>query len=178
MFRLLVRSLPVLFLIASPLVLSAQTWIPVAAHKAGLEGSVWRTDLTILNACPVDAVVELVLHTPDGAASAAYEIEAGRQQLFEDVVAYLADGEQVGSIEIRSDFGVSVTSRTYNRAADGTFGQGLGGVTADDAMFAGDSVSLQQLREDEHFRTNIGVLNMGEDPAEVRFSLFDRLGVE
>lgn len=178
MLRTTHRGLVALLLASAPLVLSAQTWIPVAAHKDGLEDSVWRTDLTILNVCPVEAVVELVLHTVDGEVSETYEIAAGRQQLFEDVVALLAEGEQVGSIEITSDFEVSVTSRTYNQAADGTFGQGLDGVTGGDGLSAGYSVSLQQLREDEHFRTNIGVLNMGVETADVDITLFDRLGLE
>ena len=103
MFFTTCRSVVALLLAAAPLTLSAQTWVPVAAHTDGLEGSVWRTDVTILNTCAVDAAVELVFHSADGEVSSTFEIDAGHQQLFEDVVAHLGDGDLVGPIEIRSD---------------------------------------------------------------------------
>ncbi len=178
MFHIICRSVAALLLVATPVTLSAQTWIPIVAHTPGLEGSVWRTDVTVLNTCPVDAAVELVLHTADGEVVSAFEIAAGHQQLFEDVVGHLVDGDLVGPLEIRSDIELSSSSRTYDRAGDGTYGQGLDSVTANDGLAAGQSVSLQQLRQDEHFRSNIGVLNMGSETAVVEITLFDRLGSE
>ncbi|MEN8163507.1 MAG: S28 family serine protease [Acidobacteriota bacterium] len=172
------RYLVLLLLAVAPVTLSAQTWIPVAAHTPGLQGSVWRTDVTILNSCAVDAAVELVLHTADGDVSSIFEIAAGRQQLFEDVVNHLVDGDLNGALEIRSDIDVSAFSRTYNVAGEGTFGQGLDSLSMDDGLVAGERVSLQQLRQSEHFRSNIGVLNMGAERARVAITLFDRLGSE
>jgi hypothetical protein len=150
----------------------------MAAHSAGLEDSVWRTDLGVLNPCDVEATVEIVLHSDAGGASETFVIAGGQQQIFEDVVAQLVDGEASGALELSSEVPVSVTSRTYNLGAEGTFGQAIDGVGAADGVATGDAVTLQQLRQDDSFRSNIGVLNMGAEELTVSVTLYDQLGAE
>jgi hypothetical protein len=71
-----------------------------------------------------------------------------------------------------------VSSRTYNSGEDGTFGLFLDGVSAQAAADEGDIVWLPQLRQNESFRTNIGLANTGDDRARVRVFLYDASGGE
>jgi hypothetical protein len=64
-------ALAAFVLAASPAVLDArQHWVPAVAHAAGAAGSVWRSDVSVVNLCPVPATVELRLHSAAGIASA------------------------------------------------------------------------------------------------------------
>jgi len=168
----------VLVLAVSGSVHAQTTWVAVAAHNAGLEESEWRTDAGVLNMCDGDATVEITLHTEAGEITETFVIEGGRQQIFEDVVAQLVDGEANGALELVSDLPVSVTSRTFNQGPNGTFGQSLEGVDPADGLTTGQTHYLQQLRQDGAFRTNLGVLNMGAEPLTVEVTLYDRLGAE
>jgi hypothetical protein len=151
-------------------------WVAAAARTAGVGDSVWRTDVGVLNSCPDDVSVEARLHTSDAVLSQSLVIPGGQLQVLEDVVSGFTDEEVTGALELVADSPIAVTSRTFNQAATGTFGQSLDGVTSSDGLSAGDSVSLQPLREDSAFRTNIGALNMGSVPASVSVTLLDALG--
>ena len=153
-------------------------WVAAVAHTPGVGGSQWRTDAGILNLCDTDAVVEMLLHTDTAVFRETFTIGPGRQQIFPDVVALLAGGNHTGALELRSNVGVTVTTRTFNQTIDGTYGQAIDGVMAAGGFSAGESVYLQQLKEDTAARTNIGVLNMGGTTATVTVTLFDRLGDE
>jgi hypothetical protein len=175
----LTKHLLVSLMVTAAAAASAETnWIAAVAHTTGVGSSLWRTDAAVLNLCDAEAVVEMLLHTDAGTFRESYTIPAGQQQIFPDVVALLADGNHTGALELRSNVGVTVTTRTYNQATEGTYGQGIDGVTTVDGLAAGDSAYLQQLKEDTAARTNIGVLNMGGAMATVTITLFDRLGGE
>ena len=152
------------------------TWVAAVAHNTGVGDSTWRSDVAVLNLCDSDAVVEMLLHTEGSVLAESFVVPAGEQRIFPDVVALLTSGNRMGALELRSDVGVTVTSRTYNQTAVGTFGQAIDGVAADGGIAAGALVYLQQLREDAGARTNIGVLNMAGTTAEVSVTLYDRLG--
>jgi len=152
-------------------------WVAAVAHTPGVQGTWWQTDVAVLNRCDADATVELRLHHGDGVVdSNTYAVPSGKQQIFQDVVAQLTSGDAAGALEVISDVEVGITSRTYNTSGDGSFGQSLDGIDPEDGMVAGEVVVLQQLREDEAFRTNIGVVNMGEHAASVSVALWDRNG--
>ncbi len=67
------QSFAAFMLTFAPLTIGAQTWIPVVAHTPGLDGSVWQTDVSLLNTCDIDTTVELVFHLADGDLSVAAE---------------------------------------------------------------------------------------------------------
>ena len=75
-----------------------------------------------------------------------------------------------------------VMSRTYNTSADGTFGQGIPGITQAELFGAGDVARIIQLTQGPHFRSNVGFVNASEIAVnlEVRFFDFygDLLGVD
>jgi hypothetical protein len=68
---------------------------------------------------------------------------------------------------------VTVSSRTYNLAPDGTYGQYLGGTPPTQGLGTGDTVVLMQLREDGIFRSNIGITNGWKRPALLTLDLYD-----
>ena len=152
------------------------TWVPVAAHLAGANGTRWRTDLNVLNPCEADVPLELRLHTTGGVATAAFVVPAGEQQLFQDVVALLTDEDTKGALEIAAEAEIMVTSRTANHSDAGTFGQVLDSVRFGDGIATGGSTVLLALRESSDYRTNLGVLNTGTVTAAITVELFDRLG--
>jgi hypothetical protein len=151
-------------------------WVPAVAHTPGVGTSLWRTDVGVLNLCPSEAVLELRLHSSEGISSETFTIAGGEQQIFTDVVAQLTSGNTSGALEVRSNVGVTVTSRTYNQGDAGTYGMGLDGVGLQDGLETGETAYLQQLREDDSFRTNIGALNMGSVSATITIELLDRNG--
>lgn len=162
--------------IAVPALAQHTVWIPIAAHTPGVGTSMWKTDLGILNECAGSVAVEVVLQRSAGLASRTFTVNFREHLKLGDVIAQLIDGNTSGSLEIRSDNPVSVTSRTYNEAPEGTFGQSLPAIEIGDGLAAGESATLQHLSETSAFRTNIGVVNMGPTQAVVTFALFDPLG--
>ena len=173
------RLVAVCVLCASTAIVSAETyWVPAVAHVPGVGASRWRSDVAVLNTCPSDAVVELRLHTGDGVFSETFTIDPEKLQVFPDVVSSLTTGNAAGALEVRSNVGLTVTSRTYNLAEEGTFGQSLDAVTTDEAVEQGAVVFLQQLIEGSAFRTNISALNMGGIDATITIDLFDPNGAE
>jgi CubicO group peptidase (beta-lactamase class C family) len=153
-------------------------WIAAAVHGPGVHDSVWRTDLSLLNLTGRPATAEIIFRRSDGTTAVLpVNVLDGRQILVDDVVAQLGMVGS-GSIEINSDQPLLASSRTFNAGMDGTFGLFLGGVSAEAAADRGDEVWLPQLRQDQAFRTNIGLLNSGAVDARVRIFLYDKYGNE
>jgi hypothetical protein len=151
-------------------------WVAAASHGAGAHGSVWRTDLALLNLSGVTTNAEIVFHGSDGAtASLTARIPNGRQIIVGDAVGQLGMVGP-GSLEIRSEQPLLASSRTFNTGSNGTFGLSLDGVPKDATLSARESVWLPQLRQDQEFRTNIGLVNTGDTDARIRIFLFDASG--
>ena len=96
--------------------------------------------------------------------------------IFPDIAGQLGVTGGQGTVEIQSSTELFVTSRTYNQAAGGTFGQYLEGVEADEGFGAGETVWLPHLMQNPSFRSNIGVANFGPSNATVVVTLFDGSG--
>jgi CubicO group peptidase (beta-lactamase class C family) len=157
---------------------SVQQWIAAAAHGDGLHESVWRTDVFLLNQSDQTATAELRFRAGDGhAATTVVPVARGQQVVVSDVVAQMGMIGS-GSIEVFSDGPLLASSRTYTTGEAGTYGLFLDGVPAREAAAEGDTVWLPQLRHNEEFRTNIGLVNSGHVEARVRILLYDRSGAE
>jgi hypothetical protein len=152
-------------------------WIAVAAHLPGVNQTAWRTDVGVFNPCAEAATVEMRLHTDDGVVGDTFEVAAGREQVFEDVVAWLTDEEMSGALEVVSDLEVLVGSRTYTLAdGPGTYGQAFDGVLPADGLGVGEGAVVHQLVEDGRFRSNLLLLNTGDAQAFLMVTFRDRLG--
>ncbi len=161
-------------------------WVPVVSRADGANGSVWRSDVGLLGSDPDGADVELRFHATAGTVVRPVTVAADAMVNLVDVVGWL-DPAISGSaaLEICSDGVVTIDTRTYNVLESdheclplGTFGQHLPGVDAGAGLAAGESARLGQLRESAAFRTNIGVVNTGDEPATVEIELLDATGTE
>jgi CubicO group peptidase (beta-lactamase class C family) len=150
----------------------AESWVPIVAHSDGVGDSTWRSDVGLLNRSPQANQVRLRYVDADGFVDHEVELAPGAYRTVSDVVA--AVGRQgSGPLQVFSSEALSVTSRTYNQAPSGTFGQALDRVTATSGLQSGQSAVLMQLREDDAARSNIGILNQWRRAAEVEVALYD-----
>ena len=157
---------------------SNRQWIAAAAHGGGAHGSVWRTDVCLLNRSGETAAAEIIFHRDNGeTGSFAIGLFDGQQIVLGDVVAQMGMSGS-GAIEIDADKPLLASSRTYNAGEDGTFGLFLDGVSAQNRADDGNTVWLPQLRQNPAFRTNIGLFNSGDAKARVRIFLYDASGSE
>ena len=144
-------------------------WVPAVAHATGVGGAEWRTDLTLFNPGTGDLITSLDLLGPDGVlASTNVHVPKGWVISFPDVVAETLGVSGAGALRISPNLGlVMATSRTYTTTTDGSYGQGIPGVTEGDVFAEGERGYLPGLRQDEDFRTNIGFANTGGDPVDI-----------
>ena len=152
-------------------------FIPAAAHIEGSGGSHWRTDVGLYNPSSSTASVSLKYLPQGGDNSSAPcqtigPVSAGASLLLSDILGPDArDDNKAGGLAIFSSYALVVNSRTYNQAA-GTYGQGIPGHPASQAMGVGPQRVLSQLHENSGFRTNVGFLNPGGTSATVELTLF------
>ena len=155
---------------------ATELYVAAAARGDGAAGSVWRTDLGLLNGGTETANVSVTFSPSSGSASTtSLSLAPGEHQMLDDVVGQLG-GEGSGSLEIASSVPILVSSRTYNQSPEGTFGQYLDGVDAAGLVGADTRVWLPQLQQNADFRTNIGLYNAGDIQARVKVHLHDADG--
>lgn len=135
-------------------------------HLAGASGSNWVSDVGILNPGSEPGVVNLYLlkkgHNNSGVAGRRVELAPGQAALLPDVVlATFGEASASGGLLLGSRLQLIVTSRTYNTAVSGTYGQYIEGYPAGEAVTAGEEVRLLQLSRTATFRTNLGFVNAG-----------------
>jgi hypothetical protein len=153
--------------------------LPSVGRTKGAFGSDWVTDVVIHNPSHESQHVVLTLVTPsDGTSSnaaprkAEIVLAADQIQLISDVVQNLFQIDSAtGALFIDPDRGVNVTSRTYTRAGDGTYGFSMNAV---DALAATASarfpVTFAGALPGSNFRTNIVVTDMSGRGSETLLS--------
>ncbi len=159
--------------------------IAAAAHTGGTNETVWRTDLDINNTgARAQAVVVEWL-----AADQANEMPQQVMLMvapygsvrYHDAVESLFGAEGSGALRILADpDSIRVSSRTFNDAIQGTFGQGIPSATEGDVITFGEVARLVGLSQSDGgsagFRTNIGLANLGANQVEVMIDLYDGNG--
>jgi len=162
---------------------SGPDWVvPIVARAPGSEGTNWVSDLRVLNPTtdPVELRLELRPEVSRGGEVLASEVTVGpgRVAAVDDVAGLLASSASTtGSLRIAPSMGPApllVTSRTYNRADEGTFGQYVPAV----APGAGTTgpVTLTHLDGGAGFRTNLGLCEVGGGSMSLRYVLRDAVG--
>jgi hypothetical protein len=148
----------------------------------GAGGTQWRSSLAVVNSGAAEAALTLT-YRPYGSGDAEvrdHALAAGASVEWQDVLVSLfgfdAAANVKGSIEIGAPGPVVVGARTYNQAANGTYGQEYPAIAPTQAPLAGQVGVLPQLRKDATTRTNIGVLNLGAADVAVEVRLFDATG--
>ena len=157
--------------------------IPAAAHTAGYGGAVWRTDLHIVNPGATAARVELRLLPEAGGAifGGSVDIAPGSAVTVPDVLGTGFPGHQAGALRIVPVSGaVAAWSRTYDVTSSGTLGQGIGALPESELAEGSGRLVVGGLRggvsEQGWFHTNLGLVNLSDDPATVSVKLFRSSG--
>jgi CubicO group peptidase (beta-lactamase class C family) len=161
----------------APGMVPAESWVAAVAHADGAEGSVWRTDVGLLNRASLTSRVRLRLSCETDVDDLELDLAPGELRTVEDVVSTMG-AAGTGALRVFASEPVMVSSRTFSIGEDGTFGQYFGGVATPDGLRTGESAVLMQLREDATGRSNIGLLNGGRRAARVSVDLYDGSGYQ
>jgi len=147
-----------------PIAASAATfYVPVSGTGPGANESHWATELTFhsVAARPINA--DVVFHDINGASNVATITIAPRAtQSIDDIVkTRFSKDAATGALEIRiadADASrISITSRTYNNSANGTFGQDIPALAAIEAATIGDLTVLTGPSSAANERFNFGL---------------------
>jgi hypothetical protein len=137
--------------------------IPVVANNPGLQGTFWRSDVSVLNINDVDTSIVLVLLPEIRNGQPVFEtmgtdpisLPAGSQLTMTNIVQSvfgLIDKKGVLSVFTTTGAPVVMSSRVYTFGADGgSFGQDVHSILAANTAWASG------LRHDSFYRTNVGV---------------------
>jgi len=155
--------------------------IPAAARLAGANQTQWASDLLIHNARShqVQTTVRRWVRDADNSEpdSVQLEIPAGRSLLLGDVIDTLFADTGAAALSITGSDGLMASSRTFNDADSGTFGQLVPGldITDDSTLRPGRLGHLAQLEQTDQptgRRTNLGLVNLGDSAVEVAVRFF------
>jgi hypothetical protein len=156
------------------------TYILGAANVDGANGSLWSTDLEIMNRGPQSAsyTVELLVRgravlNPE---VVSFELAPGRAVRYTNALDSIFDTSGVGTLRVTSGSGDLITSaRTATAEGEASHSVYIEGLDAATAAGAGEQRYLTQLQNDEVARTNIGMVNVSAIPIliDVRFFAAD-----
>ena len=166
----------------------ADFYIPAAAHLKGAGDTFWQTDVMLQASSSGGScfAFELLETGRDNSEPRRYEprecLAQGTAALIEDILLEGFDFTGSGALRVIAEDDAMITSRTYNMSDEGTFGQFIQAVSADQAFDESDTVFLTGLRasagRDTGFRSNIGFLNVSDDPVDLRVRVYDDAGDE
>ena len=159
-----------------------------AAHLPGLNQTQWRTSLELCNlgVATREAQIDFLVRgqanpSPQGVSMM---VPWSRCARFDDVVGSLFGLEEAaGAIRIGCDGGGCLAmARTFNDAADGTYGSAQPALAAEAAVTEGELAALIHLSEsaaeDNGYRTNLEILNATDAALTVDVALYGANGGE
>lgn len=162
---------------------SPTIYLPTAARVTGLNGTYFSSDVSIANMGDGWVLVRVTFmererDNSSGAPSATFILGPRETRRFEDALfALFGVTETYGALKIESNDGTGllVSERISTAAAvsAGTVGQQVDPITPNDLMSAG---SILGLRQDETFRSNLGVFNPNGFALDVGLLLKDASG--
>jgi VCBS repeat-containing protein len=172
--------------------------IPAVAHVDGAN-SHWQSDIRLLNTLGQN-VKYLLSFTPSGVdgtksgKQTTFDVPAGGLVALDDIVKQwfglgsLGDGTN-GVLDIRplntpapvpgSALSTVVSSRTFTSATTGTYGQFIPAIPFANFLGADTQkrvLSLQQIAQNESYRTNFGLVEGSGMPATVELAIFSVTG--
>ncbi|HPC82152.1 MAG TPA: PKD domain-containing protein [Thermoanaerobaculaceae bacterium] len=148
-----------------------------AAHTAGAQGTSWVSDVVLHN--PGDSAASATIYYLEkdldntGTLGWSVSVPAGRSLKLADIVAQtFARSSSSGALLVGATRELVVTSRTFNDAASGTYGQYIEGYPAASAIGGGEEGRLIQLTRNANYRTNIGFANGRGSNLDIRLDLY------
>ncbi len=141
-------------------------WGGGLAHAPGRNGTLWRSDLQMLNTSIDTSEVKLELRLV-GSSSALTKnltLAPGEAKGFDDVIGSLFASSGAGVIAASAPAGVLIRARTWNVSPAGTIGQEIPFGPAAGLVGDGESRALIALSQSADstsgFRTNLGLANV------------------
>jgi hypothetical protein len=170
--------------VTRPVIAGRQKHIAAVAHTPGANGTLFITDVRILNRGR-SSVEIMAIFTPSGSdgrtnfAAVKMVIAAGQLMALDDVVQTTMQTAGIGQLALAGlTEQLIVNSRTYTRGARGTFGQFVPSGDPQEAVGSGDPpLSIPQLQNTAEFRSNIGFAEVAGAAAEVHVRLYNAGGV-
>jgi subtilisin-like proprotein convertase family protein len=156
--------------------------VAVSGTTSGAAGTRFVSDLRLLNPGPTHETAT-VLYTPSGMdglttfRAFSLSVEPGQVVALDDVVGATFRSTGTGSIEVRGNPALLITSRIYNDRTDGTFGQFFAASPTSAGIRAGDEpLNILQLRNTASFRSNLGIAELDGGTGVVEIRLYDGSG--
>jgi len=149
--------------------------VPAVVQTPGLEGTQWRTALSLVNQSGDRAYYRMYYHLPSGSHEATGALDNWSTSYYPDVVSRFGltpGGRYSGTLEIVSDRPIVVCARIYNQTDDGTFGQYMPAIAPGVGLPYGEVGILSMLRRNLDFRTNVGFLNPSEGTCIATVSVY------
>jgi PKD repeat protein len=161
-----------IYIQAVPAATGGTLTIPIVGRAPGVNGTFWRSDVTLFN----PNVTQAALTLRYGSATRSVLLGGGDTTVLADLLSQfgLATGSGTLQVSWTSSTGPVVTSRTYTSVATGgTYGQSIDPVAA-----FGTRSFVPGLRNDGSFRTNVGFVNGGNETEFFTVMLLSPSGTE
>lgn len=151
--------------------------IPTCAHIRGVGTTSWVSDVVLHNPGGTPATVNLYLLKRDvdnrDVRGKTLTLAAGTSHRLADVVlATFLESSAAGAILVGSSQPLIVSSRTYNNAPEGTYGQYVAGLAVSRAVSGTAGARLIQLTKTAAYRTNLGLANATASTTPVRATFY------
>ncbi|MFV2074352.1 MAG: hypothetical protein ACC742_17130, partial [Thermoanaerobaculales bacterium] len=161
--------------------------VPSAVKNKGANDTEWQSDFRFFNPCGEDLDVRIE-YQPEGVnntgvelLSRSFQMSADESRVFADIVdaiPALGAEERTGSVRIESesDSGCKVlsVSRTYNETPFGTLGLFVPALPVKAAT--GDLLEITGLIHNASYRSNVRLVNFGDEDVWVRLKPIHRNG--
>ncbi len=154
--------------------------VAVVARTPGLNGTLWRSEVTILNPSETESQDVRMLYIEDSGQihQSQLRLEAGQEFSSQDVVGELfpGAGQGSGALHVTSQLGVAVNSRTYtvlDEVSGATAGQSIPGLASGDLIQPGEVWLISNLKSTDDFRCNLGFSEFEGSDTHVTVTLFD-----
>ncbi len=158
--------------------------VPAAGRTAGARGTLWRTDLGLLNTEAAAREVTAAFYASGmdntAPATAVFTLQPSAPLFLPDLLALFGVQEGAGALGFfpaAGDYPL-VFSRTYHQAAEGTYGQFVPGAEFGATFGATREAHLIGLKSHAGFRSNVGFVNLRDGPLTLHLTLYDAAGDE
>ncbi len=156
--------------------------VPVMANLAGLNGAIFKTQVSILNPSSFNYSIQVTLYDPNGMVSQqSITMSSGQIRNYSNFLQDVFSYSGAGAVKFDSqtpaggstDFQFVLQSGVYWDTSNGNYGTAVPGFVYSSSSFEAYSVGVNV---SPAARTNIGCFNDSEDANTVEAAVFDSSG--
>jgi len=155
--------------------------VPAASRGAGAQGSVWSTNLYILNSASQQADITVYWLERDEAnpdpVGRDFTVGSDSTLVLDDVILNSFGMQSAGgAFAIASNRAIVVNSAIVNTSGGTEFGQGFEGIPIASAVEAGETTHVVGLKDNSDYRTNVYLVDVSGSGSVVDVALLDEFG--